>query len=77
MSSFANLGVGVAIAFFFGWKLSLVALGFIPFMVVGSFLQVCFMQGYSSQDNKALERAGSVCDFVFSFEHFLEQLVFS
>ncbi|CAF0955337.1 unnamed protein product [Rotaria sordida] len=60
LSTVGNLSVGITIAFIFGWKLSLVALGFVPFMVIGGFLQIRLMYGYSSQNNKAFQCAGSL-----------------
>jgi hypothetical protein len=72
LSSFANLGVGLIISFIFGWKLSLVALAFIPFMVVGGFLNGYFMQGFYSRDIKALERAGSVGYFFLFSSSFIK-----
>lgn len=47
----------------FGWKLSLVALGFIPLMTIGGFLQMHFMYGYSNRDTNVFQRAESVCGF--------------
>ncbi|CAF1140498.1 unnamed protein product [Adineta ricciae] len=60
LSSFANLGVGLLIAFIFCWQLSLVALVFIPFILTGGFLQGYLMNGYFNQDSKTLETAGSL-----------------
>lgn len=54
-----NLGVGITIAFIFGWKLSLVALAFIPLMIIGSFVQMHLMYGYSNQHTKIFQCAGS------------------
>ncbi|CAF1560942.1 unnamed protein product [Rotaria magnacalcarata] len=74
-SSFANLGVGMIISFIFGWKLSLVALAFIPFMVAGGFLHSYLMEGYSNRDSKAFERAGSLAFQAFQNIRTVQQLV--
>ncbi|CAF4064719.1 unnamed protein product [Rotaria sp. Silwood2] len=74
-SIFANLGVGMIISFIFGWKLSLVALAFIPFMVVGGFLHSYLIEGYSNRDSKAFERAGSLAFQAFQNIRTVRQLV--
>ncbi|CAF2830163.1 unnamed protein product [Rotaria sp. Silwood2] len=75
LSSFANLGVGMIISFIFGWKLSLVALAFIPFMVAGGFLHSYLVEGYSNRDSKIFERAGSVAFQAFQNIRTVRQLV--
>ncbi|UJR17223.1 hypothetical protein I4U23_004118 [Adineta vaga] len=60
LSSFANLGIGIIIAFLFGWRLTLIALAFIPFILIGALLQTYLMQGFFTQDSQSFERAGAV-----------------
>jgi len=75
LSSFASLGVGMIIAFIFGWKLSLVALAFVPFMVIGGLLQGYLEIGLFSKETKILERAGSVCNLFFQTYNQIKVLV--
>ncbi len=55
-SSFAMV-VGLAIGFSFHWKISLVALGCVPFMVIGGAINTKFQSGYSNDDEDAYKKA--------------------
>ena len=56
----AALGMSIIIGFIFSWQLTLLILVFIPFVMIGSFLQTRMTIGFSSQGQKAREDAGKV-----------------
>uniref|UniRef100_X2B039 Bile salt export pump n=1 Tax=Capitella teleta TaxID=283909 RepID=X2B039_CAPTE len=58
--SMASVGAGIVIGFVYSWKLTLLILGFLPFLVVGGILQMKVMQGYSGKGQEALEGAGKI-----------------
>ena len=49
--------VGIVIGFCYSWKISLVALGCVPFMVVGGAINTKFQAGYSDTDDSAYKDA--------------------
>ena len=57
MESAFALIVGIVIGFIFNWKLSLVALGSVPFMMIGGSLNAKFQAGMSSVDEVAYKDA--------------------
>lgn len=56
----ASLGTGIIISFVFSWQLTLLILGFVPFMVAGGFLQSRLMTGFASKDKEMFEDAGKI-----------------
>jgi ABC-type multidrug transport system fused ATPase/permease subunit len=54
----ANLGVGIVLAFIYGWAITLVVLAFIPFIIISGVLQTKMMSGFSGKDKEAIEEAG-------------------
>ncbi|KAL8570376.1 hypothetical protein ACOMHN_035794 [Nucella lapillus] len=54
----ANIGTGLVIAFIYGWKLTLLIVGFLPLLIVGGFLQIRIMAGVAGSNKAALEQAG-------------------
>lgn len=54
----ANLGVGLVLAFVYGWAITLLILGFIPFMIISGVLQTKLMVGFSGKNKEAIEEAG-------------------
>lgn len=60
VSSLTNIGVAIAIAFYFSWKLSLVILCFLPFLALSGAVQSKMLTGFASQDKKAMEATGRV-----------------
>jgi len=48
----------LGIAFAYGWKLTLLIIAFIPFMVVGGFLEMQLMMGSEAAENEAYSAAG-------------------
>jgi len=55
-STFAMV-VGIVIGFCFNWKISLVALGCVPFMIAGGAINTKFQTGYSNIDEEAYKDA--------------------
>ncbi|XP_076808833.1 ATP-dependent translocase ABCB1-like [Clavelina lepadiformis] len=60
MQSFAALGVGLGIAFAYGWQVALLALAFVPFIAAAGILQGQLLVGQASTETKAYEKAGQV-----------------
>jgi ATP-binding cassette subfamily B (MDR/TAP) protein 1 len=59
--NFAALGSALIISFVFSWQLTLLILGFVPFMIAGGFLQSGLMTGFAKNDKEILEDASKVC----------------
>ena len=55
-----NLGIGLVLAFVYGWAIALTILAFVPFMIIGGVLQTKMLTGFSSKDKEVLEDAGKV-----------------
>lgn len=53
----------MALAFYYGWQLTLLMLAFVPFMIIAGILQTNMMTGFADKDRTALEKAGSVRNF--------------
>jgi ABC-type multidrug transport system fused ATPase/permease subunit len=51
------LSCGIVLGFIFTWKLSLVALGCIPFMVLGGAINAKFQAGFTNSDEDAYKDA--------------------
>ena len=49
--------VGIALGFSYNWKISLVALGCVPFMILGGAINTKFQSGYSDIDEDAYKDA--------------------
>ncbi|KAK0070339.1 multidrug resistance protein 1A, partial [Biomphalaria pfeifferi] len=60
LMSFANMGVAIIISFIYGWKLTLVILGFMPFIALGGVMQIKLLAGQAGKNKEALEDAGKV-----------------
>ncbi|CAF4068150.1 unnamed protein product, partial [Rotaria sordida] len=60
LQNISNLGVGIILAFIYGWSLTLIMLAFVPFMIIAGFLQMYLMTGFANKDKKALEDAGKI-----------------
>ena len=48
---------GIGIGFYFNWKISLVCLGCVPFMIVGGAMNAKFQKGMSADSNDAMKDA--------------------
>lgn len=62
LNNFASLGAGIIISFVFSWQLTLLILAFVPFMVMGGFLQNRLMTGFAGSNKKNLEEAGKASE---------------
>jgi ATP-binding cassette subfamily B (MDR/TAP) protein 1 len=49
LQNISNLGVGMILAFIYGWSLTLIMLAFIPFMIIAGFLQTYLMTGFANK----------------------------
>ncbi|XP_078320716.1 ATP-dependent translocase ABCB1 isoform X3 [Crassostrea virginica] len=58
VQSIANLGTAFVIAFIYGWKLTLLIVAFLPFIMIAGALQMKLLQGVAGQNKEALEEAG-------------------
>ncbi len=56
----SNLGVGIIIAFIFSWPITLLILGFMPFLILGGVFQTKMLAGFSGHDKKNLEESGKL-----------------
>eukprot|EP01113_Clastostelium_recurvatum_P006565 TRINITY_DN1297_c0_g1_i1.p1 TRINITY_DN1297_c0_g1~~TRINITY_DN1297_c0_g1_i1.p1 ORF type:complete len:1417 (-),score=461.68 TRINITY_DN1297_c0_g1_i1:319-4464(-) len=55
-----TLVAGLVIAFVNGWKLTLVVLGCVPFVVASGAIQMKFLQGFGNESKAAYEQAGKI-----------------
>ncbi|CAF1309030.1 unnamed protein product, partial [Rotaria sordida] len=60
LQNISNLGVGIVLAFIYGWSLTLVILAFVPFMILAGFLQIYLLTGFANKDRQVLEDAGKI-----------------
>ena len=72
LRNLSNVGIGLILAFFFQWKLTLVICAFIPLIALAGMLEMRLITGTSVGDKKGMEQAGKVCpnssfSFVFRF----------
>lgn len=67
LMNLSNLGVGIILAFVYSWAVTLVILGFLPFLIIGGVLQTQMLTGFSSKDKEVIEEAGKVFFFQFTF----------
>merc|ERR1719209_842781 len=59
MQSLGAMGVGLSIAFYYEWRLTLIIFAFMPFLTIGSMIEMQMMQGDgATKDNAAFEEAG-------------------
>jgi membrane protein implicated in regulation of membrane protease activity len=56
----ASLGIGLIVAFVYGWAITLVILAFVPFIIVSGVLQTKMLTGFSTKDKEVLQDAGKV-----------------
>lgn len=52
VQSIANLGTAFVIAFIYGWKLTLVIIAFLPFIMIAGALQMKLLQGVAGEGNR-------------------------
>lgn len=51
---------GLIIAFIYSWKLTLLIIAFLPFIMIGGALQMQMLAGAAGKNKEALEAAGKV-----------------
>nr|XP_006814548.1 PREDICTED: multidrug resistance protein 1-like [Saccoglossus kowalevskii] len=60
VQAFFSLGIGIFIAFFFGWQMTLVVLLCCPLLVVAGFLHASVLKGFANKDKDSLQGAGKI-----------------
>uniref|UniRef100_F6S2J4 Bile salt export pump n=1 Tax=Ciona intestinalis TaxID=7719 RepID=F6S2J4_CIOIN len=60
IKNFSTLGVALGIAFAYGWKLTLLTMAFIPFLIIGGALEMQLLIGEEEKEDQAYEAAGQV-----------------
>uniref|UniRef100_F6S2T0 Bile salt export pump n=1 Tax=Ciona intestinalis TaxID=7719 RepID=F6S2T0_CIOIN len=60
IKNFSSLGVALGIAFAYGWKLTLLTMAFIPFLILGGLLEMQLLIGKEEKEKQAYEGAGQV-----------------
>lgn len=74
IQALTTLGIGISISLYFDWRLGLVSIPFVPFVLIAVYFQSKILMGQSVTESKALQDAGKVrflvCFFfVFKFWH--------
>ena len=52
------LGVALGVSFAFGWQLTFLTLAFVPFLIVGGFLEMTLITGQEKGEKESYENAG-------------------
>lgn len=60
MQSIGSMGIGLILAFIYGWKMSLVILAFVPFIMLAGAAETKLMIGFSAESKKRLLEGGKV-----------------
>ncbi|KAK7047498.1 tRNA N6-adenosine threonylcarbamoyltransferase, partial [Halocaridina rubra] len=60
VQAITTLGISIAIALYYDWRLGLVTFPFIPFVLIAVFLQSKILMGQSVTETKVLEEAGKI-----------------
>ncbi|CAK8673192.1 unnamed protein product [Clavelina lepadiformis] len=60
MKNISTLVVALGLSFAYGWKVTLVVLAFVPFMILGSFVQIKFEAGEDQQSTAEENEAGAL-----------------
>ncbi|CAK8684370.1 unnamed protein product [Clavelina lepadiformis] len=60
LKNFCSLGVALGISFAYGWQLTLLTMAFIPFLILGGFIETQFITGAEEAEQNAFEDAGQV-----------------
>jgi len=58
--SMCSLISGVVIAFIYSWQITLLIIAFLPFLILGGYLQMRMLTGAAGKNKEALEAAGKV-----------------
>lgn len=60
LMNIGNFGIGLILAFVYGWAITLVIIAFVPLMIVSGVLQTKLITGFAGKDKEILEEAGKV-----------------
>ncbi|CAF1338277.1 unnamed protein product [Adineta steineri] len=60
LEAFGNLGIGTVLSFIYGWELTLVVIGFLPFLIVTGIVGIKLVDKFSKKDSKAFTAASQV-----------------
>jgi ATP-binding cassette subfamily B (MDR/TAP) protein 1 len=55
-----SIVAGLVIGFIYSWKLTLLIIAFLPFLMIGGALQMKMLNGAAGKNKEALESAGKV-----------------
>ncbi len=64
LEAFGNLGIGTILSLYYGWELTLVMIGFLPFIILAGVLNVKLIDKFSKKDFQSLKEASKVCHIV-------------
>lgn len=60
LEAFGNLGIGTIISLIYGWELTLVMIGFLPFIIIIGVLNTKLTSKFSKKDSQAFKEASNV-----------------
>ncbi len=63
LMNIGNLGVGLVIGFVYSWVITLLIIGFLPFVIILGVFQAKMLTKFSEKDKKILEEAGQVNEY--------------
>jgi Na+-driven multidrug efflux pump len=61
LEAFGNLSIATILSFIYGWELTLVIIGFLPFLIVAGVVNIILVDKFSKKDSKAFKEASQVC----------------
>ncbi|CAD5111259.1 DgyrCDS587 [Dimorphilus gyrociliatus] len=60
VQSFGVLGIGVILAMYYSWKLTLAIIAFVPLLILGGAMEMIIMSGMHGKSSKNLEEASKI-----------------
>ena len=60
LEAFGNLGIGTVLSLIYGWELTLVIIGFLPFIIIAGVINVKLVNKFSKKDSKTFKEASKV-----------------
>lgn len=60
LEALTTISVALGISFYYSWKLTLVTLGFMPFMIATGIVHSKILTGFARGDKNSLDQAGKV-----------------
>jgi ABC-type bacteriocin/lantibiotic exporter with double-glycine peptidase domain len=70
LQSTSTLVIGIVLAMFYSWKVTLVSLAMVPLVFAGVFLEARFTLGHGLQEKAAVEAATKVMPTRLNIEFF-------